>query len=117
METRQSVFRVVRETPFLVLNNINETRRCFSMGAFLGIFCSRILSLPAQIVPGKLLKLRARSSRCFVFYEGDENPQALKILKDASDGSRGRDKMRNKTWFLFHRGSALHVHLTSPCLY
>jgi hypothetical protein len=85
------------------------------MAAFLVIFFSRILSLPAQPFLGKCLKLRARSSRSTVFY-GDENPQALKILKDASDGPRNRDQNANKIWFFFHGGNSLHVHLTSQCI-
>jgi len=92
VETRQSVFRVVREKPYVVLNHINGTRRCFSMATFLVISFSRIISLPAQRVLGKWLKLRERRSGYLVFYEGDENPQALKILKGASNGSRGRDQ-------------------------
>jgi len=92
VETRQSVFRVLSEKLYVVLNNINRTRRCFSMAIFLVKSFTRILSLPAQSILGKWLKLRSRSRGCLVFYEGDENPQALKILKDASNGSRGSDQ-------------------------
>lgn len=119
MENRQSVFRVVREKPYVVLNNINGTRSCFSMATFLVIFFSRILSLPAQLILGRQLKLRActSSSGCSVFCEGDKNPQALKILSMLQMVQEVATKMRNKICFLFHGGNSLHVHLTSPCLY